>query len=636
MLDPLSTLDSLLAQPPARDTSYDDIPYESHPFAQSHPNRLFTIGTLFGLRPTPVQKCRVLELGCASGGNLIPMADYLPESQFVGVDNSARQVREGLDTVAQLGLENVILKHASILDVDAAYGKFDYIICHGVFSWVPENVRLKILEICGTQLTPNGIAYVSYNTYPGWHMRGMIRDMMRYHAARFSAPTDRIQQARALLRFLAYSVGQANPRSVELLTGVGQGLDSIVSGRLTPEQLNTRAAQTAMASEELAQLFPLEEFQTRIRGLQEAVGEVPADAFKIQKAAAAARATLLEFATAVRPEGAYPQLLKQEADSIQNQADHYLYHEHLEEVNEPVYFHQFIDLAKRRGLKYLGEARVGTMVTGNFGADVEKTLRKLATDQIQAEQYMDFLRNRMFRETLLCGERHAVNWSVVPDSLRALHVASAARPVVPEGQTEINLVNDESVTYRTASGMTMATNRPLLKLAMHLLQQAYPASIPFEVLRNQARANIGGAAAHDPKANAEDGQTLAVGLLNCYMGSDLIELYGMPIAFARTAGEYPVAFPLARIHAANTGIIATRRHEVVKLNELDRQMIPLLDGTNDRPALIAKLAESAKSGAMTVRQHDVPLTDPAEIRAALEKILDTALNNVARMGILAG
>ena len=100
-------------------------------------------------------------------------------------------------------------------------------------------------------------------------------------------------------------------------------------------------------------------------------------------------------------------------------------------------------------------------------------------------------------------------------------------PDVTEGQTELNLVNDDSVTYRTASGMTMATNRPMLKLAMHLLLTAYPASIPFDALRKQARENLGGNA-DDPKATAEDTQVLAVGLLNCYMGSDLIELYGMP------------------------------------------------------------------------------------------------------------
>ena len=619
-----------------KDSAYDDIPYESHPFAQSHPNRLFAIGTLFGLKPTPVQKCRVLELGCAAGGNLIPMADYLPESQFVGVDNSARQIRDGLDTVKQLGLENVILQHASILDVDAAYGKFDYIVCHGVFSWVPEKVRRKILEICGTQLTPNGIAYVSYNTYPGWHMRGMIRDMMRYHAARFEAPKDRIQQARALLKFLTQSVYRGNPRLPELMGTLIQNIDPILSGKLDPVQIPPRVSQAATAAAEFTGFFPVGDFQKGVEGLQAAAAAEPFDHPTVQRAAVEIRRTLNEFATVLRSEGAYPQLLKQEADSIQNQPDHYLYHEHLEEVNDPVFFHDFIEFAKERGLQYLGEARVGTMVTGNFGADVEKTLRHLATDQIQAEQYMDFLRNRMFRETLLCSEKHPVSWSVAPDSLRALHVASAAKPVVPDGKTELNLANDESVTYRSPQGMTMATNRPLLKIAMHLLQTAYPASIPFDTLRLQARENLGGADPTDPRTIAEDTQQIAVGLLNCYMGSDLIELFGMPIGFARTAGEYPTALQLARINAAKTGIIANRRHEVVRLNELDRHLIPMLDGSNDRAALVTKLTEVAKAGGITVRQHDVPLTDPVKIRAAIESILEAALNNVARMGILAG
>jgi len=622
--------------PPSRDTTYDDIPYESHPFAQSHPHRLFAIGTLFGLKPTPVQKCRVLELGCASGGNLIPMADYLPESQFVGVDTSARQIQDGIDTVQQLGLENVILKHASILDVDAAYGMFDYIICHGVFSWVPETVRLKILEICGTLLTPHGIAYVSYNTYPGWHMRGMIRDMMRYHAARFDAPKDRIQQSRALLRFLSLAVNRANPRLPELLSTAGQNLDAMMSGRLDAVQVQKRLELAGPAIAEFTGFFPVATIQQDLDALKSLAAAEPFDPAAVQRAAVEVRRTLNAFVEVVRTEGAYPQLLKQETESIQNQADHYLYHEHLEEVNEPVYFHDFIDLAKNRGLKYLGEARVGTMVTGNFGADVEKTLRALASDQIQAEQYMDFLRNRMFRETLLCAEKHAVSWSVVPESLRELHIASAARPVIPEGQTELNLANDDSVTYRSPTGMTMATNRPLLKIAMHLLHTAYPASIPFDALRNQARERLGGGDPNNPKAVAEDTQQIAIGLLNCYMGSDLIELFGMPIGFARSAGEYPTALPLARIHAAKTGIIANRRHEVVKLNELDRHMIPMLDGSNDRPALVTKLTEVAKAGGITVRQHDVPLTDPVQIRAAIESILDTALNNIARMGILVG
>src|SRR5262245_62000460 len=109
--------DMLSEVPTANPTSnsYDEVPYESHPFSQTHPSRLYTIGTLFGMRPTPVQRCRVLELGCAAGGNLIPMAETLPDSEFVGVDLSARQINDGQQLINQFGLKNVKLKHASIM-----------------------------------------------------------------------------------------------------------------------------------------------------------------------------------------------------------------------------------------------------------------------------------------------------------------------------------------------------------------------------------------------------------------------------------------------------------------------------------------------------------------------------------------
>ncbi len=529
------------APAPTTLTSYDEVPYASNPFAQTHPSRLFTIGTLFGLKPAPPQRCRVLELACAGGGNLIPMAEYLPDSEFVGIDLSAKQIADGQHVVRQLGLTNVTLKKADIREVDAAFGTFDYVIAHGVYSWVPAPVREKILDICRTLLTPNGVAYVSYNTYPGWHMRGMIRDMMRYHSARFQSPADRTSQARALLDFLAASV---------------------------------------------------------------------------------------------QKEGPYSQLLQQELEGVRQQTDHYLYHEHLEEVNDPVYFHQFVAAAGAKGLKYLGEARVGTMVTGNFGPDIEKTLRMLASDQVMAEQYMDFLRNRMFRETLLCHAAQSPSWSVVPDSLRALHVSSFARPQPAEGQTELNTADESPITYRSPTGMTMTTTRPLLKTAMLVLQQAFPGSVPFDALRRQARERLGGRG-DDPAKAAEDTTLLAVGLLNCYMGSDLVELHGMPITFARTAGERPVALPHARL-AAPSGTVANRRHEVVRLNELDRRMIPLLDGTRDRPTLVTQLTDIALSGGLTVRKDDAAITDRDGLHAALGSIIDEALTKVAGMALLVG
>src|SRR5947208_2747117 len=115
-------------------TSYDTVPYHSNPFGATHPDRLATVATLLGLKPPPVERCRVLELGCASGGNLIPMALGLPDSTFTGIDLSIRQVADGQRVIDALGLSNVSLRHLSILNVDDDFGSFDYILCHGVYS----------------------------------------------------------------------------------------------------------------------------------------------------------------------------------------------------------------------------------------------------------------------------------------------------------------------------------------------------------------------------------------------------------------------------------------------------------------------------------------------------------------------
>jgi methyltransferase-like protein/cyclopropane fatty-acyl-phospholipid synthase-like methyltransferase len=521
--------------PPAN--SYDEVPYESHPYAQTHPSRLFTVAALFGLSPPPVATARVLELGCASGGNLIPIAEAFPDATLVGVDQSARQVADGQRLIDRLGLANVSLRHASILDVGDSYGRYDYVICHGVFSWVPTTVRDKILDVCAKHLSPSGVAYVSYNTYPGWHMRGMIRDMMRYHANRFATPQERTRQARALLDFLA---------------------------------------------------------------------------------------------TSVRPGTPYATMLKQELDALRHHADHYLYHEHLEEVNDPLYFHQFVEMARAHGLRYLGESRIGTMIAGNLAPDVEKALRILAPDQTQTEQYMDFIRNRMFRETLLVHAGNAPNWAIHPDSLRRLHVASGSRPV---SDKPVDVRSEEPVPFRSPGGQSLATNRPLLKAAMRALSEAWPGTLPFDELRRRSRELLGGPA-DDPRQAAADARELSSGLLSSYTGSDLIELHGAAVVVCKEPGERPVAIASARARAGERRSVANRRHESVRPPDLERHLLPLLDGTRDRAALAEEMTRLAVGGGINVQRDGRAVTDPAEVRAALGAILDQALRSLARQALL--
>jgi methyltransferase-like protein/SAM-dependent methyltransferase len=182
---------------------YDDYLYDSFPVCESHPDRLAGVAALFGVRPALPSRCRVLELGCGLGGNIVPLAAAYPESSFVGVDQSSRQIEVAAAEARALGLQNIELLAADILDLDDAIGSFDYVLCHGVYSWVPRAVQEKILQICGERLNPNGVAFVSYNTLPGWHMRGMLRDMLRLEVGPEGTPEERVARAREFLGLFA-------------------------------------------------------------------------------------------------------------------------------------------------------------------------------------------------------------------------------------------------------------------------------------------------------------------------------------------------------------------------------------------------------------------------------------------------
>lgn len=164
--------------------SYDSFLYVSKPFSSTNINNLQAKAKLYGLTPVPLKGARILELGASCGGNLIPQALYYPEATFTGIDLSSVQVQHGNEIIKSIGLTNVTLLEKDILDIDESYGTFDYIIVHGIWSWVPDVVKDKILSICNKNLSDNGIAYVSYNTYPGWKRLEQLRDIMLYSEKR--------------------------------------------------------------------------------------------------------------------------------------------------------------------------------------------------------------------------------------------------------------------------------------------------------------------------------------------------------------------------------------------------------------------------------------------------------------------
>jgi cyclopropane fatty-acyl-phospholipid synthase-like methyltransferase len=494
--------------------SYDAFPYLSFPFPQSHPDRLATIGWLLGMEPVRVEACRVLEVGCASGGNLLPMAVSLPGSEFVGVDFSPVQIERGIADVKALGLTNIQLLPMDIMDFSEAHGEFDYIIAHGVYSWVPNAVQERLLAICARQLRPAGVAYVSYNTLPGWRMRSVVRDAMTYHTRGIAEPAKRVAQARAMLEFLAESVKD--------------------------------------------------------------------DA------------------------SAYGNALRTEAEHLRKQADYYILHDHLEEVNEPLYFHQFIERAARHGLGYLGEANFATMLGTGFSPQVNETLARVAPDVLKREQFMDFLRARTFRETLLVRSGVPLTRKVSPQRVMSLRVASEARPVRDKPDLQSNAVEE----FRTPAGTAISTSTRLSKAALVTLAERWPVAMTFDELEAAARARAGLAGV----ATEEQRGHLAAGILQTF-AAGVLELHYAPSPFVSPPGEHPEASALARLQARRGTPATTLRHEHGTFDGDTLRLFLLLDGTRTR----AELAATMWPGAPQSK------TLPE---------LDAALLHLARLGLM--
>ncbi|MGH9344644.1 MAG: methyltransferase regulatory domain-containing protein, partial [Terriglobia bacterium] len=207
-----STLQPLIS----KSDSYDEVLYPGFSFVHSHPDRLATQAILFGMAPAALESCRILELGCGDGANLIPVAFGLPGSHCLGVDLAARPIAIGQATIQALGLKNVTLRQLDMLEVTKDLGEFDYIVAHGIYSWVPPAVQDKVLAICSQNLAPHGVAYISYNAYPGGHIREMMRRMMLYHTRDIIDPIERVRNGLGLIQGLLESMKEPDPTSLIL------------------------------------------------------------------------------------------------------------------------------------------------------------------------------------------------------------------------------------------------------------------------------------------------------------------------------------------------------------------------------------------------------------------------------------
>ena len=482
--------------------SYDQVPYavQSHPAA--HVRKLEAVATLFGMHPQPIPDCRVLELGCASASNLTPQAMELPQSEFVGVDLSERQVNQGQSIITTLGLDNIELRQADLLDIDASWGQFDYILCHGVYSWVPENVQEKIMAICKDNLSCNGVALVSHNVLPGWNFRGTIRDMMLYHVSKLERPEERISQARSMLRFMT-------------------------------ENCSTDTA--------------------------------------------------------------YGQVLREELDFISTADDQYFYHDHLEDHNHPIYFYEFVERAEAGGLQFLADTDLTTMLSMHLSAQARDALAGIPL--VQQQQYMDFLRNRKFRTTLLCHQSVAVTRNLGPEDLRKfqLSLTSCPTPVKP------SFDSNEPLTLHMRRG-EISTGSPLAMAALEHLSNRWPRPITMDELHTasiQRLATVGHGGESWDHLNVDDTARTLMGVF----AAGLLDYYVHPPTVANLVSKRPLATPLARLQASSGISVTNQRHENCNLDEFCCYLVALLDSQHDRALLFDKIQTAIAKGELTMPQN---------------------------------
>jgi methyltransferase-like protein len=446
------------------------------------------------------------------GSNLLPMAQDLPDSTFIGIDLSARQIEEGKHVIGLLGLKNVELKHLSITDVGDDFGEYDYIICHGVYSWVPKEVQDKILEVGKKHLAPGGIFYVSYNTYPGWHLRGMVRDMMRYHVAEFDTPQMKIRQARGLLDFL------------------------------------------------------------------------------------------MKYAKSHSQ--AYIQLLKDETAMLEQSLDSYIYHEHLEDVNEPLYFHQFVRRVDSAGLRYLADSHIASMVAQLFDDSAAEILR--GAPLLRREQYMDFLRSRMFRSSLLCHPNIDPDYTLRSSHLLHMHVA-LNQPMMPTYQPSGQAV------WKHPSGQ-LTTEAPVTS-AIEQLNARFPAWVSVKKLIDSVD--------HPAKSVILD--AFLMGLMH-----GVVRLAEDPVGFATHVSEKPTCTPLARLQAARGNRVTGRLHNDWVLQPQQRYLVELMDGTRTPEQLAEMLHDEVRNGRFKVtKEGQAVAPDLAEtialVKSELQRLCALAL-----------
>lgn len=509
--------------------AYDVLKYPAHIHQQMLPTLLAPIARVHGVRAASPRNCRLLEVGCGDGLQLITLAMAYPESHFVGVDMSTAAIARGEALRATLGLDNLHLVVANLLEWAPGDTPFDYILAHGFFSWVPAPVRMRLLQLCQQSMAPHGVAYISYNAFPGSHLRKMVWDMMRAHVQGIADPSAKIAEAQKFLEWLAQDV-------------LGEG----------------------------------------------------------------------SYSVAVRSEA---------RDLLQRTHASVLFHDDLAEINQPYSFNGFMDLAGQHDLQFLAEADYCEMSDAVAGGDAIPRLDAIsAGDPLRKEQYRDYLKGRRFRQTLLCHAAVDLHRDIDGEAVASLAVTGdlvAQAPAVDAPHTDV-------VRFVSAAGAAITTDHPFVKSSLARIASEFPTPIAIPQLLDPGPA---------ASTAGDNDQAALIEALSRGFRHGLITLLCDAPDYASEANATPRLSPLARLQLeASSPVIFSLRPGMITIESaVTRELLMLLDGSRERPALLQALSERMAALAPPPGE---PARDASWWHDMLAPQLEQGLEQAAKMALL--
>ena len=323
-------------------------------------------------------------------------------------------------------------------------------------------------------------------------------------------------------------------------------------------------------------------------------------------------------------DGLHAQYLREVNRKLDKHQDSYLFHEYLEDQNHPVFFHEFVAHAASAGMRYISTAQFRTE-EARLSADFQQVIGRLGSDIVRREQYIDFVLNRTFRNSLLCHAGLSTYEGPRPDAVRSLRLSALGQPENPS----LDLHSEAHEPFMTMYGARVMVNEPLIKAALLVLYRLWPRSTVFEELWTAALDCLGQSEA----TVGVDRASFATSLLQCHLLL-LVDLHTCDPSIATVPGERPRTTALALRDAARGERVISLRNYTAVLEDIDRLVLALLDGTRDRAALVEDLAGAVAAGRLKLESNGRPVIEPAAVREALVPTLRQSLQRIADQALL--